>query len=168
MTRRLVELPPEEPRREEEEEQVDLLRLVVFRVGAELHACDVLLVEEVVTGARVHPLPDVPRPLMGVIRLRGSLVPVLDLAPVLGLRLEETATPAVLILDAGASRIGVAADEVREVASVPAASLRPAPARGGEPEEHVVGVARAGGELLTVLDLAKLLENFTLSTRDPS
>ncbi|HEX2189650.1 MAG TPA: chemotaxis protein CheW [Longimicrobiaceae bacterium] len=143
-------------------------RGVVFLLGCELYACDVRLVEEVVTGERVHPLPDLPRPLLGVVRLRGSLVPVLDLAPGLGLRLESDA-PDVLVLDAGERRIGVAVDEAREVAAFPAEAVRPAPRRGTEQEEHVLGVARAGDSLVTLLDLAAVLENFThLSTREPS
>lgn len=142
---------------------------VVFRIGRELHACDVRLVEEVVTGQRVYPLPDVPRPLLGVVRLRGALVPVLDLAPGMGLRLEETATPDVLVLDAGERRIGVAVDEAREVTAFPASAVRPAPSRGAEQEENVLGVARAGDALVTILDLAAVLENFTsLSTREPT
>ncbi|HEX2094015.1 MAG TPA: chemotaxis protein CheW [Longimicrobiaceae bacterium] len=156
---------PEEERPAGEEE---LLRLLVFRIGRELHACDVLLVEEVVTDVAVHPLPDLPRPVLGVLRLRGALVPVLDVAPALGVRLEEVRTPAVLILEAGERRIGIAADEVREVASLPAATLQRAPARGSEQDEHVLGVARAGDELVTVLDLAKVLSNYTLPTREPS
>jgi purine-binding chemotaxis protein CheW len=155
-------LPPEQGEADAAE-----FRAVVFRIGGELHACDVRLVEEVVTGQRVHPLPDVPRPLLGVIRLRGSLVPVLDLAPGLGLRLEETATPDVLVLDAGDRRVGVAVDEVREVSAFPAAAVRPAPQRGAEQEEHVLGVARAGDALVTLLDLAAVLSNFTsLTTRE--
>ncbi|HEV2146138.1 MAG TPA: chemotaxis protein CheW [Longimicrobiaceae bacterium] len=147
----------------------DAFRGVVFRLGSELHACDVRLVEEVVNGARVHPLPDVPRPLLGVIRLRGALVPVLDVAPGLGVRLEETETPDVLVLDAGDRRVGVAVDEAREVAAFPASTVRPAPPRGAEREEHVLGVARAGDALVTLLDLAAVLEHFTsLTTREPS
>jgi purine-binding chemotaxis protein CheW len=156
-------VPPEEGGDE------DAFLGVVFRLGRELHACDVRLVEEVVNGARVHPLPDVPRPLLGVIRLRGALVPVLDVAPGLGVRLEESSTPDVLVLDAGDRRVGVAVDEAREVASFPASAVRPAPPRGAEREEHVLGVARSDDALVTLLDLAAVLEHFTsLTTRASS
>ncbi len=50
---------------------------------------------------------------------------------------------------------------------VPAAAIRPAPQRGAEQEEHVLGVARAGDALVTLLDLAAVLSNFTsLTTRE--
>lgn len=160
--------PPDAPLPPEEGGEEALARVVVFRVGPELHACDVMLVEEVVSWAEVHPLPDVPRPLLGVIRLRGSLVPVLDVSPALGLRLEEERRPAVLIVEAGERRLGVAVDEAREVAAFPASSVQPAPARGAEQEEHVLGVARVEGALVTLLDLAAILEHYTLSMREPS
>jgi len=56
----------------------DQAQVIAFRVGGEWHACDVQLVEEVVTRSGIHPLPDMPPRLLGVLRLRGELVPVLE------------------------------------------------------------------------------------------
>lgn len=156
-------LPEPEPAAEAEE----VRRVVVFRVGRELHACDVLLVEEVVSRTRVHPLPDVPPGVLGVIRLRGALVPVLDVAPLLDLRLEAGPTPAVLVVETPEGRVGIAVDQVRDVASIPASAVQPAPTRAGESDEHVLGVARVGDALVTLLDLAGILRNITLSLREP-
>jgi purine-binding chemotaxis protein CheW len=138
------------------------VRVVVFRLGGELHACDVRRVEEVVEGARVHPLPDIPPPVLGVIRVRGALLPVLDVAPALGLRLSAGGTPAVLVVERGDDRVGVAVDEVREVATLPASAIQAAPLR--EDEEHVTGVARIGGTLVALLDLARLIGETTNQT----
>ena len=157
MTGALPDGVPEEPG----------VQVVVFRLGGELHACDVQRVEEVVTGERLHPLPDVPPPLAGVIRLRGALVPVLDVAPVLGLTLREVRTPAVLIVEGDAGRVGVAVDEVREVTTLPASAIRRGGA-GGE-DEHVLGVARVDGALVTLLDFAGFPGlNVTQSPREGS
>ena len=141
------------------------LRVVVFRLGGELYACDVQRVEEVVEGERIHPLPDVPPPFVGVLRLRGALLPVLDVAPALGLRLRAEA-PAVLVVEAQAGRLGIAVDEARAVAALPESALREAP---GEADEQVTGIARVEGELVTLLDLAAVLgERLTQTTREPS
>lgn len=144
----------------------EAVRVVVFRLGEELYACDVLRVEEVVEGAPIHPLPDVPPPFAGVLRLRGALVPVLDVAPALGLRL-ASAEPAVLIVESETGRLGIAVDEAREVAALPVSELRDAP--GAEQDEEVTGVARVGGELVTLLDLGAVLgEKLIQKTREPS
>jgi chemotaxis signal transduction protein len=129
------------------------MQVVAFRIGGELHACDILLVQEVVTRMPVHALPDMPERLLGVLRLRGELVPVVDVAPALELRLEAGRTPAVLVTESEAGRVGVAAEAVHEVMTVPGGAIRAAPHAGG----YVVGVARVGAELVNLVDLAELL-----------
>ena len=154
-------MPPERPFRERVAE--DQAQVVAFRLGGELHACDVRLVEEVVTKRRVHPLPDMPPRLLGVLRLRGELVPVLDVAPMLDLSLESDA-PAVMVLGLGEARVGVAADAVREVLRLEPDSYRAAPLTGAERDRFVAGVARVDGELVNLIDLAEMLrEQTTLS-----
>ena len=139
------------------------VQVIAFRMGGELHACDILLVQEVVTKTAVHPLPDMPEHLLGVVRLRGELVPVVDVAPLLELALERARTPAILITEVAGARVGVAAEAVHEVMTVPAGSIRPAPGAGG----YVAGVARIGAQLVNLIDLAELLrDQATLSHGD--
>lgn len=132
-------------------------QVIAFRLGGELHACDITLVEEVVTRRRVHPLPDMPPRLLGVLRLREELIPVLDLSPLLDMSLGEGERPAVLVVPFGESRIGVAADAADEVMTVPAEAFRPAPHTGGDRDHYVVGLARLEGRLVNLIDLAEML-----------
>ena len=144
----------------------DQAQVIAFRLGSEMHACDIHLVEEVVTKRPVHPLPDMPPRLLGVLRLRGELVPVLDVAGLLDLSL-ESARPAVMICHLGETRVGVAADAVHEVVGLHPEAYRPAPLTGSDRDQFVVGVARVGGQLLNLIDLAELLrEQTTLSGDD--
>ena len=142
---------------------------VAFLLGGELHGCDIRLVEEVVTKRQIHPLPDVPPHLLGVLLLRGEMVPVLDVAPALGLTLAEGRAPAVLVAGVGEARVGVAAEAVHEVLEVPADAVRPAPHTGGDRDAYVVGVARLEIGLVTLIDLAEILrERTTLDSGEPS
>ncbi|HEU0013692.1 MAG TPA: chemotaxis protein CheW [Longimicrobium sp.] len=136
-------------------------QVVLFRLGGEVHGCDIRLVEEVVTKQRIHPLPDVPPHVLGVLLLRGEMVPVLDLAPALDLELRERATPTVMVATLGERRVGVAAEAVREVLSVPPDAVRPAPHTGGDRDAYVAGVARLGARLVTLIDLAEILRERT-------
>jgi purine-binding chemotaxis protein CheW len=131
------------------------MQVVAFRIGGELHACDILLVQEVVTKTPVHPLPDMPERLLGVMRLRGELVPVVDVAPALELRLQAGRTPAVLVAETEGGRVGVAAEGVDEVMTVPSGAFRPAPHAVG----YLVGVARVGDRLVNLIDLAEILRD---------
>lgn len=132
-------------------------QVIAFKLGGELHACDVRLVAEVVARRAVHRLPDMPPRLLGVLRLRDELIPVLDVAPLLEMALEETERPAVLVVPFGEARIGVAADAADEVVSVPAEAFRPAPHTGAERDAYVVGLARLEGRLVNLIDLAEIL-----------
>ena len=144
----------------------DQAQVIAFRIGGEVHACDIQLVEEVVTKRRVHRLPDMPPRLLGMLRLRGELVPVLDVAPLLELSLESD-RPAILVVALGERRVGVAADAAEDVITLTPDSYRPSPHAGGERDQFVVGVARVEGRLVNLIDLAEMLRGeTTLSGED--
>ena len=143
-------------------------QVISFRLGGELCACDVMLVQEVVTRRPVHPLPDMPERLLGVLRLRGELIPVLDIASLLDLTLTEAAQRSILVVDGGFGWLGIATDGVSEVLHLPGGSYRPAPLTGGERDALVLGVARVQGALLTLIDLAEILRETTLARGEPS
>ena len=134
----------------------DEAQVIAFHLGGELHACDIQLVEEVVTKGRVHPLPDMPPRLLGMLRLRGELVPVVDIAPLLELEL-AAGTPAILVVDVDGARLGVAVDATHDVVSLAPADYRPAPHGGSERDRYVAGVARINGALVNLVDLAEML-----------
>ena len=134
----------------------DEAQVIAVRIGGEVHACDIQMVEEVVTKRRIHPLPDMPPRLLGMLRLRGELVPVVDVAPLLDLSL-RAATPAILVVGVGEARLGVAVDAAEDVVALTPSDYRPAPHTGGERDHYVVGVARLGSRLVNLIDLAELL-----------
>ncbi len=137
------------------------VQVIAFTLGGELHGCDVMLVEEVVTKETIHPLPDVPPRLLGLLRLRGELVPVIDVAPLLDLARDAARAPAILVVDTDGGRVGVAADQVRDVIHVPPGSYRPSPGTGGDRDAYVAGIARVEETLLTLVDLAEMLRGET-------
>lgn len=140
---------------------------VVFRLGGALHGCDIRLVEEVVTKRAIQPLPDMPAHLLGVLMLRGEMVPVMDVAPALSVALEGGRTPPILVVTMGEGRVGVAVDAVHEVLDIPAESVRPAPHSGGDRDAYVVCVARMQDRLVTLIDLAEILgERTTLDSAE--
>ena len=138
----------------------DEAQVIAFQLGGELHACDIQLVEEVVTKRRIHRPPDMPPRLLGMLRLRGELVPVLEVVLwrdlVLGI-----GHPVVLVVGWGGLWWGVAGDAAQDVVALTPADYRPAPHTGGERDEYVVGVARVDGRLVSLIDLAEMLREVT-------
>ncbi|MBI2795594.1 MAG: purine-binding chemotaxis protein CheW [Gemmatimonadetes bacterium] len=127
--------------------------LLRFRVGRERFALRLAEVEEAVESPELHPIPEAPREMLGVVALRGRLVPVYAPARALGVRLD---TPSIALVLAGLVRpIGIAVDDVEDVFTMAAAALRPAPGTD-DPDGVLLGVTRHGRRLVSVLDGAAL------------
>jgi len=108
-----------------------LVQLCTFRIGGEDYAVDIMRVREIIHPLPITPVPRAPAFVEGVIRLRGDVIPVLDVRKRLGLE----ATPATrksryLLVNVAGRRIGLVVDEVREVLRLPRSEIRAAPALG--------------------------------------
>ncbi len=150
------------------EEAEDAIQFLVLLLGAERYAVDVRSVRETQTLKGLAPIPGIPSFWAGVVNVRGTLYPVLDLRRYLGLTEEDAGNaPRKLVLVSGAGvTIGVVVDEAPAVERIPAHGVGP-PLPGGAEAGHgaVRGVTR---ELLTVLDVDALLTDPRLSVREES
>ena len=129
--------------------------LVTFRLGAQEYATPLEEVREVVRLQGLAGLPGMAPPLAGVLDLRGSALPVLDLRPAGG-----DGRGDVLVVDRGASpdsSVGIAVDRVRAV--VPSSDLVPA---GGTDRDvlpgYVDGVLRGEHGVVFLVDLARMVD----------
>jgi|SRR5271155_4715538 purine-binding chemotaxis protein CheW len=136
-------------------------QFVVFRSGRERFCLPVLDVEEVLEWPLVTKVPLAPGYMLGIFNLRGSIVPLIDIALTEGRRpglLPKHVVVASLRSDANHDevRLGIAADEVVGTFSVTEAEdlLREAP----ENVPHCVGMLRHEDRLALVIDLRRLLE----------
>ena len=161
----------EEPQLEPqaEAEQLELLpqtaperQYCVFRTGRERFCFSVLDVEEVVEWPNLTKVPLSPAFLMGVFNLRGSIVPVADIAFTEGRRPDLTPRHVVVASlrgeeDSDDLRIGIAADEVIGTYSTSQPLLvEEAPLE----VPHCCGMLRHDDRLALALDLKKLIEAF--------
>ena len=144
-----------------------LAQLCTFRVGGEDYALDIMRVREIIHPLPITPVPRAPAFVEGVIRLRGDVIPVLDVRKRLGLRLAPpTRKSRFLVVNVARRRIALVVDEVREVLRLPRSEIRPAPALGAAPGPRfflgVCGGDRAGGKggasLRLLLNVKALLD----------
>jgi purine-binding chemotaxis protein CheW len=109
---------------------------------------------EVVRMAALAPVPDAPPHVLGLLDLRGRVVPVLDLRRRLGLAAAEPglSTP-ICVVEAGGRGFGLVADTVTDVRPL----LGPVERLADAPDDSpVAGVAHVDGRLVSVLDPAEL------------
>ena len=124
-------------------EQNALVQLCVFFVGSEEYAVDIMRVEEILQPQRLTPIRGAPPFLEGVIRLRGSIIPVVDLRKRLLGQGEPVNTPKtrLLVCWLGRKRVAFTVDRVTEVLRLRRSDIKPAPALGSVgPAPFVVGV----------------------------
>lgn len=133
-----------------------------FGVGGEVYALDVAHVREVVRWQPVTPLPKAPSLIDGVIDLRGSIVPVVDLGRALaGKAIEPTQSTRIAIVEIDGLRMGLVVDSAIEVLPVAASALEDTPAlatQAGYDATRAV-VRRPDAPPILVLSLDHILES---------
>jgi purine-binding chemotaxis protein CheW len=145
-------VPAREPARAARPEpaaEAPLVQLCTFRIGGEDYAVDIMRVREIIHPLPITPVPRAPASVEGVVRLRGEVVPVLDVRKRLGLPASAPSRRTrFLVVNVGRRRVGLVVDEVCEVIRIPREEIRAAPPLGpdGAPR-FFLGVC--GGEGLS-------------------
>lgn len=132
--------------------------VVIFRLGSEHYGLGIEHVEGIIRFEQPTPVPRAPESVLGVINLRGRVIPVVDLCRRLGRApLEPTAVSRIIVVEGSGGAVGLAVDEASEVTSIPLGDVRSAPdtAMSVETAEMLEGVADRDGELVILLDLEK-------------
>ncbi|HEX9049433.1 MAG TPA: chemotaxis protein CheW [Anaeromyxobacter sp.] len=110
-----------------------IVQLCTFRIGGEDYAVDIMRVREIIHPLPITPVPRAPASVEGIVRLRGEVIPVLDVRKRLGLPASApTRRTRFLVVNVARRRIGLVVDEVCEVIRIPRAGIRPAPRLGDE------------------------------------
>jgi purine-binding chemotaxis protein CheW len=136
---------------------------VIFRLGGEDYALEVMRVREVLDVGTLTHVPGGPKSLRGILNLRGGVVPVYDLrAPFdLPIELKPLWTPSVLMVESGnpneAHLTGLLVDRVSDVLEFRAEEVQPAPQLGlGKATPFVRGLIRHQEGFLLVLDVDRV------------
>jgi purine-binding chemotaxis protein CheW len=136
-------------------------QLVGFVIGEEMFGVDILTVQEIIRDSTITAIPDAPEFLEGVINLRGSIIPVIDLRKRLKL-LQPNPSPSrswIIILTVDGRVTGFIVDRVTKVLTVPVESIKPPPdiVVAGLNSQYVRGVCKLDQRLLVLLDFSRIL-----------
>ncbi|HKZ16335.1 MAG TPA: chemotaxis protein CheW [Geobacteraceae bacterium] len=136
------------------------IRVVCFRLGGDMYAADIMRVREITKPLKPAGLPDAPDFIDGVINLRGSVIPVLNLHR--RFRLAEPVSDKntrLLIVSLAGQAFALVVDEVTEVITVPVRDLRPPPqfSRGVE-SQYLIAVCLVEGSLVMLVNLDSILQ----------
>jgi purine-binding chemotaxis protein CheW len=146
----------------DESGQDDVLEYLTFSLGKEFFGVNILKVQEIMAWEDVTRIPNAPEYVMGVLNLRGSIVPVYDLRLRLGMRFiaydKETVVIILRVLgDNGERNMGIAVDEVSDVLLTNSGDVKDAPDFGDKLDsEFISGIASAEEKMVTLLSADKL------------
>jgi purine-binding chemotaxis protein CheW len=149
---------------ENEETSGETIRMVVLAVGDERYGVEVQDVQEIEPLDKLTPIPGTPAFWTGVVNLRGSMYPVLDIERYLGLPISEGVDdPKVALVSRAGLSVGLLVDEVPEIRQVRSNEIGPPVADGSSKAEVVRGVT---ADMLSILDLDALLSDPALVIED--
>lgn len=139
---------------------------LTFTLGAEEYGVDILKVQEIRGYDAVTRIPDTPDFIKGVINLRGTIVPVVDMR--LKFRLssaEYNSFTVMIILNIDHRIVGMVVDGVSDVMQLNEQQIRPAPefgtaAAGGTVKTHyITGIGALDERMLILIDIEKLMSS---------
>lgn len=146
-------VPPDPPAQGEDVE------LLSFRIGDHEYSVDIMSVREIRGWTKATSLPHAPHYVDGVINLRGTVLPVVDLARRLGL---ESGAPSersvIIVIDLDGRTVGVRVDAVSDILSIPTESMQPPPELLNDSTDRFVrGLIIIEDRMVRVLDLEAVL-----------
>ncbi|MDQ7002541.1 MAG: chemotaxis protein CheW [Ghiorsea sp.] len=147
---------------------------LTFMLSGEEYGVDILTVQELRGWENATPIPNTPSFVLGVINLRGVVVPIVDLRDRFGLECKEYGPTTVVIIvkvDGGEKErvMGIVVDAVSEVYDINPSEMQPPPdMEGAISIDFVTGLATMEDKMVILLDINKLINEGVLKTTRPS
>ena len=133
--------------------------LLSFRVGEQEYSVDIMSVREIRGWTRATPLPHAPAFMRGVINLRGTVLPIIDLAIRLGLPSNARSDrDVIIVVQAADQTVGLLVDAVSDILAIPTPELQPPPDMATDNARAFIrALTIVGGRMIRVLDLDAVL-----------
>lgn len=132
---------------------------LTFTLGAEEYGVEILKVQEIKGYSAITPIPNTPAYVKGVMNLRGSIIPIVDLRAKLAMaEAAYNQFTVIIVVRVGSKTVGLVVDAVSDVLSIPAQDIQATPDFGAQVDARFIsGMAKAGDRLVVLLDIDKVL-----------
>jgi purine-binding chemotaxis protein CheW len=143
---------------ESEETQQREIELLSFRLGGEVYAVLVADVREVLKSYHLTTVPNTPDYILGVMSLRGAMLPIIDLRKRFGLEPGANDEKSrIVVVSSADEEAGLLVDQVTGVFRIPPNEVKPVPENLEQGAEFLRGIVRKADRLYILLDLEKAL-----------
>ncbi|HUI59726.1 MAG TPA: chemotaxis protein CheW [Steroidobacteraceae bacterium] len=143
--------------------EAESYQVLTFVLGDETYGVDILRVQEIRGWSAVTKIPKAPSHVLGVLNLRGSIVPIVDLRKRLNLeQAQYTAVTVIIVLSvhaaSGRRDCGVVVDGVSDVVDVKTADVKAAPTLGASrATDYLRGLVAIAERMVVLLDIDRLI-----------
>ncbi|RJS95186.1 chemotaxis protein CheW [Salinisphaera sp. Q1T1-3] len=148
--------------------EADTREVLVFTLGGEEYAVDILKVQEIRGYSNITRIANVPAFIKGVTNLRGAIVPIVDLRVKFALaEADYTAHTVVIVLNIGERIVGMVVDSVSDVTSLSSDQIRPAPEFGAQVDTaYLQGLASLEDRMLILIDADAMMTSREMALVD--
>lgn len=138
----------------------ELEQFVIFRLATELYGVSIHAVSTIIRLPQITRVPHTPSEVLGVMNLRGQIVPIIDLRLRFGLSIgEETAEVRIVVVENAGRQVGMLVDSVAKTQRTPATQIEPISELGLPVDVTFFdGMAKDGDSLVALLNLDRVLE----------
>jgi purine-binding chemotaxis protein CheW len=128
---------------------------LTFTLGQEEYGVEILKVQEIKGYSAITPIPNTPAYLKGVMNLRGTIIPVVDLRTKFAMaEAAYNQFTVIIVLTVGPKVMGLIVDAVSDVLNIPKADIQATPNFGAQVDARFIsGMAKAGEKMVVLLDI---------------
>lgn len=136
---------------------------LTFMLSGDIYSINTLCIKEIIQYGQLIEVPQMPDFIRGVINLRGTLIPVIDLSARFGkLPAPVGRSNGIIILDVAINEatysVGVMVDAVNAVVDIPGSEIEPAPVSGTDIHaEFIAGMGKINGKFVIILNVEQVL-----------
>jgi len=145
-------------------------KYLTFGLEDEEYGLEILKVREIIGMMGITAVPRTPDFVMGVINLRGNVIPVIDLRLKFGMpHADQTEETCIIVVDVGEMEMGILVDRVSEVLDITDEEIQPAPDFGVAVNTNfILGIGKAAGKVTILLDISEVLTRGEVATETPN
>ncbi len=145
--------------RSEYAEEMDQIQLVGVKLGDEEYAIDVLKISTIIRSIEITIVPRTESYILGVMNLRGKVVPVIDLRVRFNLAKNDfDKATRIIVVSINDENIGFVVDEVTEVMRIKRSMVEPTPPLVGSiSQEYILGICKYDSRLIMLLDIDRVI-----------
>ena len=136
-------------------------QFLTFNLGDELYGVDILRVQEIKGYTAVTKIPNTPSHIKGVLNLRGTIVPIIELRTKFGMpTIDYTAFTVIIVVVVRDKVMGLVVDSVSDVLNIDAKDMQTPPPFGAKVDVSFLnGIGKSGDKLVALLDMDRLLSD---------